>query len=55
MKRNKKMDDAMDLLRKVRGTVNDGERLPSIPPSKPFTGTLKDKRDNPKHRENYDE
>lgn len=40
----------LEKLANVRATANDGERLPSIPPSKVFKSSKKDKEDNPKHK-----
>lgn len=44
------MKSAKDIMKHVKSTANGGDRLPSIPPSKVFKGSKKDKRDYPKHK-----
>jgi len=49
MNLNKK-SDVFKKLAKMKGNADGGERLPSIPLGRTFKGTIKDKRDNPKHK-----
>jgi hypothetical protein len=34
----------------MKGAANEGDRLPPIPAPRTFKGSLKDRRDNPKHK-----